>query len=736
HIFGGVVYSLQSPASRSGGRMGQARRKLARRAAALLLAAIALALPATVGQAAPRFQRGDGLDQPLLGANMCGAGNPGDVHFTFAATGDTFPHENIQYVAEAQGYDYLFDHVRPFLKVADLAYTNFDGAMLEGSSYSGYPAFNYNPRLAGALKNAGVGLVSTANNHIMDRGPEGLDATLRVLQQAGIAQHGTVESAAAAQPRPVYLPLTLTRGNTSVKLAFLSFSWGTNGIPDPFNQVNLLWQSSEYGTQGGIRQEVLDAIAQARREADLVIVAAHWGYEYQFYPDASQVEGARQMAAAGADLILGAQAHTLQPVDLLVNNGRRTLVIYSLANFLASQGAFQAETYSATSVILYVGITRHADGSASISGYRYLPTIHVDGDTRPAPIPAQGMEDVIAHVRLEMRDPGGARQISPEPPAGPIEICPSLRLPGDPSQPLELSSFRVGGDFAQLYATLGGTAPRPLADALAVYGLPLGPAMQELAGDCQTTTSVLYTERQRLELHPDQDWPYRVSGTQLGALAYQRKYGSEPQRRTSLQGDAIADARFRAFFETYGGLPVFGYPISPALEEAADGQPKLVQYFERARFELAPAGAGQPEQVRLANLGREYPGIAAQCPGQPTSVPQTSDAPAASPASDQPSLLAAPAAVRDQPTAAAVAPAGRAWWFWPLAGLVGLLLVGTGAWGLQIRADLRRRQTRAARAMRRQWAAEPREPLPAAPARQPAPTIDDEELLRRLLEHE
>jgi hypothetical protein len=700
--------------------------KPARRAAALLLA-VALVLPAAPGRAARLLQRGDGLDQPLLAANMCGAGDPGDTHFTLAATGDTFPHENIQNVAEAQGYDYLFDHVRPFLKAADLAYTNFDGAMLAGSPYTGYPAFNYNPRLAGALKSAGISLVSTANNHILDRGPEGLDATLQVLEQAGIAQHGAVASGAAGQPRPAYLPLTLTRGDVKLKIAFLSFSWGTNGIPDPFNQVNLLWQTSEYGAQGGIRQQVLDAIAQARRETDFVIVAAHWGYEYQFYPDASQSEGARQMAAAGADVILGAQAHTLQPVDILTTDGRRTLVIYSLANFLASQGAFQAETFSATSVIFYVGITRRADGSAGVSGYRYLPTIHVDYDTRPAPIPAQGLEHVIAHVRLEMRDPAGARQISPEPPApgATIEICPRLALPGDPGQSL-------GGDFAQLYATLGGAAPRPLSDALAVYGAPLGPVARELAGDCRTTTSVLYTERQRLELHPELDWPYRVSGTQIGALLYQQKYGRAPQRRTNLDGDAIADERFRAFFHSYGGLPVFGYPISPAFEETEAGQRKTVQYFERARFELAPgapAGASLLEQVNLGALGREYPGIAAQCPGQPTSVAAGADQPDGARIVARPPAPAAAAATAQQAVAAAVAPAGRVWWFWPLAGLLGLLLVGTAAWGLQIRADIRARRARAARAMRRRWPADARARAPAP--RRPPP--DDDELLRRLL---
>jgi hypothetical protein len=688
------------------------------------LASLAL-LPVPTGRAARTSQRGDGLDQPLLAANICGAGDPGDTHFTIAATGDTFPHENIQSVAEAQGYDYLFDHVRPFLKGADLAYTNFDGAMLEGSPYTGYPAFNYNPKLAVSLRNAGVGLVSTANNHIMDRGPEGLDATLQVLEQAGIMQHGTVASSAANQPRPPYLPITLTRGGASIKVAFLSFGWGTNGIPDPYNQVNLLWQSNEYGAQGGLRQSVLDAIGQARRETDFVIVAAHWGYEYQFYPDASQIDAARQMAAAGADLILGAQPHTLQPVDILVNNRRRTLVIYSLANFLASQGAFQAESFSATSVILYVGIIRHADGTAGVSGFRYLPTIHVDGDTRPAPIPPQGFEDVIAHVRLEMRDFQGARQLNPEPQAlGPrVEVCPSFALPGS-DRP------RIAGDFAQYFATLGsGTTPHPPDDALAIFGMPLGPPVQELAGDCRTTTAVLYTERQRLELHPDLDWPFRVSGTQLGALIFQQKYGlREVQRRTDLDGAAIADQRFKAFFQAYGGLPVFGYPISGTLTEVEGGQQKTVQYFERARFELAPGtttSASLLDQVRLGALGREYPGIVAQCPSQPT---------AALAAASQPPQVAATATIGMQVAAPAgiAVPSRSSWWFWPLVGLIILLLLGTVAWGFQVGGDLRAHQARAARAMRRQWMAQPSAPAPKA--RRSASASADERLLRSLLE--
>jgi hypothetical protein len=682
---------------------------------------LALALVAPAGQAAPARQRDDRLDQPLLAANMCGAGAPGEVHFTLAATGDTFPHENIQAAGEAFGYDYLFDQVRPFLQAADLAYTNFDGAMLEGSPHTGYPAFNYSPRLATALKNAGIGLVSTANNHIMDRGPEGLDATLGVLEQNGIRQHGTVASAAAGEPRPAFLPITLSRDGASVRVAFLSFSWGTNGIPDPYSQVNLLWESNEYGQQGGTRQAVLDAIAEARSASDLVVVAAHWGYEYQFYPDASQVEGARRMAEAGADVILGAQSHTLQPVDIIDTNGRKTLVVYSLANFLASQGAFQNPYYSATSVVFYVGFARGADGQVRLTGYRYLPTVHVDGDTRPAPIPPQGYEDTIAHVRLEMRDPGGLRQLSHDPAAlgGRVLVCPALELPGGQV---------LAGDFAQFYASLGGTVPRLPDEALAVLGAPLGPPAPGLAGDC-TPAVVLATERQRLELHPALDWPFRVSGTQIGASVYRRRYGDPaPQRRTDVAGGAIADPRFKAFFERYGGLPVFGYPIDGLLTEqdAATGQPNGVQYFERARFELvpgAPADAPLEQQVRLGALMREYPGAEAECPSMVSPAPTTATllaAPTAGPAAQTGGSPPAPLA--DRTSLVSASTATRPAWLWPAIGLNVLLLVAVAGWGWRIRSDMQRRRRLAARKRRRAVA-------------QAAPTPrDDDDLLRSLLE--
>lgn len=639
----------------------------------LVAALIALTIP-------PNATQAQALDQPLLTLNDCGAGDPAEVHFTIAATGDTFPHENIQYVGETQGYDVLFDHVRPFLQAADLAYTNFDGAMDEQGPLSGYPLFNFSPRLAAALRNAGITVVSTANNHILDRGPQGLDATLNVLATNNIVQHGAIPSAATTEPRPPYQPIELNRDGVSITIGFVSATWGTNGIPDPYGQVNLLWQSDGYGSQGGVRQSMLDAIAQARRETDIVMVAAHWGQEYQFYPQEYQIEGARAMIAAGADLILGAQPHTLQPVDLVESGGRRGFVAYSLANFLASQGAYQQQLYTATAVILYVGIARAADGRVRLTGYRYLPTIHVDGDTRPAPIPAQGYEPVISHVRTMMRDPGGARQIAPDPPADRIGVCPPLVFDERPG-------ITLSGDFAEQYRTLGGAARSPL-DALRVYGYPQGVPVRELAGDCRSETAVLYTDFQRLELHPAAPWPFRVVGTHLGVAVYERRYGPA-LRQIDLSGDAFANQEFRVFFERYGGIAVFGYPISGRLiERDADGREREVQYFERARLEL---DAAAPDGVRPGALVAEYhPAAYCEPPGATPSaatIPPGVTPPAMPPtqvAAPTPTSLAAliDAAAPVNPTPPAVTPRRdlRAWSWLVLASTIPLSIAAWYEW--------------------------------------------------------
>lgn len=567
-------------------------------------------LPGKLGQLR---SAGPDLEEPLPSFNSCGAGSAGgDTYFTIAAVGDLLLHYNIIETADRLGYDYLFDKVRPYLQAADLTYANHEGTSNPGAPYSGdFPIFNYSPKLAQAAAKAGVDIVSTANNHAMDSGPAGVDATIVALDAAGLLHHGTTARNTKRQP---YQTFELKKNGITLKGSFLSYTWGTNGIGDPYGQVNELWDGN-----GRVQPGVKEDIAQARRDSDLVIVAVHWGEEYQFSPTSQQIQGAKELTAAGADIILGDHPHTLQPVDLIESNGRKAMLIYSLGNFIAAQNRYQAESYTQTSLIFYLRVIRQADGKIVLNGYRYLP-VFIESDTRPAPILPGTYPDAYRHILSEMRDPQALRVVPAVPPApnAIIPVCPELSFADAPGA-------TIPGDFAQYFTTLGtGSTPYALSQSIALIGYPTGPVVDEPSGDCSRITRVLYTERNRLELQPDADWPFRVVGTQLGTLVYFKKYKppyDSPDaipRRQDLKGAAIANQRFKNFFNAFGGLNLFGYPISGELTETDEGtgKTKVVQYFERTRFEYVKDEPENPNplyKVQLGLLSKEYEGIKDQC---------------------------------------------------------------------------------------------------------------------------
>jgi hypothetical protein len=313
----------------------------------------------------------------------------------------------------------------------------------------------------------------------------------------------------------------------------------------------------------------------------------------------------------------------------------------------------------------------------------------------------------------------------------------------------EAAQQPIPGDFAQHYVTLGDQRPRPLTEAITALGLPLGSPTIELAGDCTTPVPVLYTERQRLELHADQPWPYRVIGTQIGVYAFQQRYPDRSlERRTDLSDPAaFADSRFQAFYQQYGGLNLFGYPISGALNEdhPETGVPTTVQYFERARFELATnavAGAPLNAQVQLGLLGRELQrggAVTAFCGGATPAVespPPTSNPPVPQ-ANPSPLItvedLALVGAAADQLLQSASP------------GMIALALSALAVALLAIFGfafiDWRRHQWRGpSRGYRRRRMARERfTQVPAATSasseqKQPSAPTDDDELLRQLLE--
>ena len=250
------------------------------------------------------------------------------------AVGDIMVHQTqfVQaFAANSQIYDFSpsFEYITPYLQASNLTVGNLETTLAGAErGFSAYPRFNTPDELALALCQAGFDLLCTANNHSMDSGAQGVSRTLEVIEETKMKAFGTARSQ-AERDTPL---LVETNG---ISLAFLAYTYGTNGIPLPSGRdymVNL------------IDEELMhDDIQKARRAgADLVIVYMHWGWEYRTEPSPEQKELAHFLAAAGAHIIIGSHPHVIQPMEYISmedenGNQHRAFVAYSLGNFISNQ---------------------------------------------------------------------------------------------------------------------------------------------------------------------------------------------------------------------------------------------------------------------------------------------------------------------------------------------------------------------------------------------------------------
>lgn len=301
----------------------------------------------------------------------------GDARVVIAAVGDVLLHEELQAQASRSPLRWraLWQGVDDLLQGADLAYANLEvplaagllrsgeevadpGLVYDRKVYTAYPRFNAHPSVAADLVASGVDVVSTANNHALDRGPLGVDRTLAALDAAGLARTGT----RARGSRGPWHARTSAGGMT---IAWLACAANTNGIEDPEGQVLRCF-------------EPRDAIAEQVRALagtagiDAVIVTPHWGKEYTAAPNRQQKEFARRWAEAGATAVIGSHPHVLQPWEVIAtSDGREVLVVYSLGNFVSHQ----PELEKRSTAIVYVGLAR-AGGEAFVYGAGHVP-VHV-----------------------------------------------------------------------------------------------------------------------------------------------------------------------------------------------------------------------------------------------------------------------------------------------------------------------------------------------------------------------
>ena len=291
-----------------------------------------------------------------------------DTTITMAFTGDIMCHNTMfkdAYNANTKEYDfsYLFDDVKYHLQTPDITVGNLE-TTFAGSKvgYSGYPTFNTPETLAKALKNVGFDVVSTANNHCMDKGYSGIESTIDYLDEADIAHTGTYISKEAQDT-------ILVKNVKGINIAFLSFTYGTNGIKIPAGK--------EYCVNLNDKETILSQLELAKQtHADLICVCMHWGIEYQTKPNAEQTELAEFLIKNGTDLIIGNHPHVPQSMELkkvTLDDGseKEAFVIYSLGNFMADQN----KAYTRDSLILNLKYTKNGEtGEINFNSATYTPT--------------------------------------------------------------------------------------------------------------------------------------------------------------------------------------------------------------------------------------------------------------------------------------------------------------------------------------------------------------------------
>ncbi|MFF8726533.1 CapA family protein [Streptomyces sp. NPDC015171] len=251
--------------------------------------------------------------------------------FTLVASGDVLPHtsviERASFDAGGSGYDFrpMLAGVQPVVAHADLALCHMETVYGADGDYSGYPVFKSPPEVAGALVATGYDGCSTASNHALDDGAEGIRRTLDAMDKAGLRHSGTARSEAEARS------VKLFRAG-GAKVAHLSYTFGTNDNPLPDGQpwaVNLIDPD----------RMIADARAARQGGADVVVVSVHWGTEWQDEPDRLQLGLAQQLTASASanrpdiDLVLGTHAHVPQAYEKV--NG--TWVVYGMGDQIAGE---------------------------------------------------------------------------------------------------------------------------------------------------------------------------------------------------------------------------------------------------------------------------------------------------------------------------------------------------------------------------------------------------------------
>ena len=284
---------------------------------------------------------------------------PKKISFLFA--GDIMGHGpqfRAAWDSTTDTYDYApcFKFVKHIVSSADIAIANLE-VNFGGKPYSGYPTFSSPDALAGEIKNTGFDILAMANNHCYDKGKQGFERTINLLDSLKIPHLGTYIN---NQKRDSAYPMMIEKNG--IKFALLNYTYSTNGIkPDTPSFVNYIK-----------RDQIVADIAKADSlKANCIIAFMHWGNEYELVPNTDQRNLAQFLAQKGVDIIIGSHPHVVQTFELLhpdsTDSTKVVPVFYSLGNFISNQ----RDRYRNGGAMFYFEVEKGK--YCRIINYNYIP---------------------------------------------------------------------------------------------------------------------------------------------------------------------------------------------------------------------------------------------------------------------------------------------------------------------------------------------------------------------------
>ncbi|WP_242883553.1 CapA family protein [Actinomadura litoris] len=296
-----------------------------------------------------------------------------EARFTVAGTGDFLLHEVVtkQAASDARargksGFDFspMLAQLKPIISDTDLGVCHVETPLASPSGpFQGYPMFSSPPQIVSAIRGLGYKTCSTASNHSIDQGEPAVRRTIDDLDKADIRHTGTALSATDAER----INILNVKG---VKVAQLSYTFGTNGIPKPAGKP---WIVNSPLNPNRI---LADAARAKQAGAEIVILSLHWGEEYKHEPTAEQRSLAKTlMRSPNVDLILGCHAHVVQPYEQI--NGK--WVVYGMGNVVANPTANTQATHEG--IVAKVTFARNSQGRWKTQP-SFVPTLVTPGTIR------------------------------------------------------------------------------------------------------------------------------------------------------------------------------------------------------------------------------------------------------------------------------------------------------------------------------------------------------------------